>query len=83
MFNFFKRSKNGQAKKSAPIQFVDLDGVPLQEGDEVMALRYELGRCKVIKDDNGFAYESLESGKVVSMWRMVDAATSNQKVRKV
>ncbi|MEM7372418.1 MAG: hypothetical protein AAF587_27610 [Bacteroidota bacterium] len=83
MFNFFKRSRNGQAKKTAPIQFVDLDGTPMSEGDEVIALRYELGRCKIIKDEHGFAYESIDSGKVVSMWRMVDAATSHQKVRKL
>lgn len=83
MFNFFKRSKNGQAKKSNPLPFVDLDGATLEEGDEVIALRYDLGRCRIIAQDEGLAYQSLETGEVVSIWKMVDAATSHQKVRKV
>ena len=62
---------------------LDLDGKALQVGDFVECLRYEMGKCQLIKTEEGFAYESLEDGKRVSWVRMVDAATKNQKVRKL
>ena len=79
MFKLFK--KNSEDKSE--LNFADLDGVPLKEGDIVISLRYDLGKCKVIKTEKGFEYESLENGQLVHWLRMVDAATKNQKVRKV
>lgn len=61
----------------------DINGVPLSEGDIVESLRYGLGKCRIIASENGFDYESLETGEVVSYARMIDAATSFQKVKKV
>jgi hypothetical protein len=78
MFRLFKR--NGSPKSE--LNFADLDGSPLKEGDTVDALRYDLGRCKVIRQEDGMAYRSIESGKIVHWARMVDASTKNQKVRK-
>lgn len=84
MFNPFKRNKNHKKEaEKAPVQMVDIDGMPLKAGDMVMSLRYELGMCRIIEAEGGLAYESLETGKVVHYARMIDAATSYQKVRKV
>ena len=75
----FKR-KN---KKSDYPQMADLDGKPLQEGDVVESLRYDLGICRILKNGEAFEYESIESGERVSWAKMIDAASKNQKVRKV
>lgn len=83
MLNWLKKRKRKDAKKKGSIPFVDIDGSPLQEGDLVMAQRYELGEAKILKGEQGWEYESLESGKRVSYARMIDAATKHQKVRKV
>jgi len=72
-------------KKSAPaedLKFADLDGNLLHEGDIVASLRYDLGRCRIIREGTGFSYESLENGRKVDWTRMIDAASGNQKVRK-
>lgn len=61
----------------------DLDQNPLKAGDIVDALRYDLGKSKIIKTEKGLAYESLETGKVVLWHLMIDAATELQKVRKL
>ncbi len=61
----------------------DLYNNPLQEGDTVEAMRYDLGRCKVVRAEKGFEYESIESGRRVSYLRMVDAITGLQKVKKL
>lgn len=83
MFKFFKRnSSNGNGKAHGP-QFADINGIPLQEGDLVESLRYELGKCRIHALDQGYEYESLSTGQRVSYLRMVDAATSYQKVRKL
>ncbi|MEL6191017.1 MAG: hypothetical protein AAFR66_03170 [Bacteroidota bacterium] len=82
MFNFFKRKENSNGTH-APIQMVDLDGQSLQVGDIVESLRYDMGKCKIIESEDGLFYESLESGKTVHYMRMIDAATSFQKVRKI
>jgi hypothetical protein len=74
----FKKKK----KDSGPLM-LDLDGKPLQEGDFVESLRYELGKCQIIKKGESFEYDSLETGKSVSWARMIDAATKHQKVRKL
>ena len=81
MINLFKRKKENETK-SKP-QLVDLDQNPLKEGDLVDSMRYELGRCRILKDDDGFWYESLKSGEKVSWLKMIDAATDCQKVKKV
>jgi len=38
---------------------------------------------KVIETEKGLAYESIETGKVVTWHLMVDAATELQKVKKI
>ncbi len=78
MFKFFKR--NGKKKS---YYLVDIDGVSIKIGDKVEALRYELGDCNVIDTEQGVAYESIDSGKIVSFAKMIDANTKYQKVRKI
>ena len=70
-------------KKDTALPMLDLDGKKLQEGDFVDCLRYDMGKCQLIKTEEGFIYESLDDGKRVSWVKMVDAATKNQKVRKL
>ncbi|RMG74911.1 MAG: hypothetical protein D6722_01840 [Bacteroidetes bacterium] len=81
MFRFFRRNKNGTSAPSA-LKMADVHGNPLVVGDVVESLRYDLGLCRLIETPEGLAYESLETGEQVSYLRMVDAATSFQKVRK-
>lgn len=87
MFQFFKSNKNhkqnAKPNKKDEIQMVDVEGKPLKEGDIVMSLRYELGKCKILTSENGFEYESLDTGERVHYLKMVDASTSFQKVRKL
>jgi len=78
MFSFFNRKE----KISRP-KFYDFEGQPLKEGDHVMSLRYDLGECRIIKTENGFAYESLKTGEQVNYAKMIDAGTGYQKVRKL
>jgi len=80
MFQLFK--KNSSAKKKQP-KLADLDGNPLKEGDVVESLRYELGKCRILLSEEGYIYESLDTGKRVSWAKMIDATTENQKVRKI
>jgi hypothetical protein len=83
MFKWFKKSNaNGRSQKKGP-QMKDLDGNPLAPGDRVASLRYDLGECEIIEEAEGLAYRSLETGKTVSYIRMIDAATTFQKVRKI
>ena len=81
MFNFFKKKEKNKANSN--LKMVDLDQNPLKTGDLVDALRYDLGKSKVIKTEKGLAYESIETGKVVTWHLMVDAATELQKVKKI
>ena len=81
MFNFFK--KKGKADRSSNLRMVDLDQNPLKPGDMVEALRYDLGTSRVIETEKGLAYESVETGKIVTWHLMVDAATEFQKVKKL
>ena len=83
MWKFFKRNTNGKSSQAPSLQLLDLTGTPMQEGDEVECLRYELGRCRITRTESGYAYESMETGETVSWIRMVDAATKHQKVRKI
>jgi hypothetical protein len=82
MFNFFRKKKTEEVQAPTLI-LADINQFPLQEGDIVEALRYDLGRCRFIKLDKGYAYESLVTGEKVSYVRMVDAITQLQKVKKV
>lgn len=75
-FNLFK-------KKSKKKQLQDIDGNLLQIGDKVDCLRYEMGESVLKEGENGFEYESLKTGQKVSYAKMIDAATSFQKVRKL
>ena len=83
MLNFFKRKKNHKQDTKSTLQMVDLDGMPLKEGDFVMSMRYNLGKCQIVQGEKGLEYESLETGERVHYARMIDAATSFQKVRKI
>ena len=78
MFGLFKKKKT----TNIPV-LADLNNEPLQEGDVVESLRYDLGKCRVIRTEKGLSYESLENGKEVSWHLMVDASTDLQKVRKL
>ncbi len=62
---------------------VDLYGEPLEEGDFVESLRYELGKCTVTSIDGIIHYVSVETGKKVPWVKMVDASTERQKVKKL
>jgi hypothetical protein len=75
-FSLFKKKK----KKK---QLQDLNGTPLFLGDKVDCLRYEMGESILIESENGFEYESLKTKQKVSFAKMIDAATSFQKVRKL
>ncbi len=74
----FKRKK-GKSK----IQFTDLEGQALKAGDHVMSHRYDMGECRIVETDTGLAYESLATGQQVSYAKMIDAATGNQKVKRL
>lgn len=78
MFGLFRKKTK---KKTLP-NLQDLEHNPLQEGDLVESLRYDLGECRLILIEGQYYYESLESGKQVSWLRMIDASTERQKVRK-
>lgn len=84
MFKFFRKNGNGKSHGKQSLKLVDIDGAPLATGDLVQSLRYDLGTCRLIEgDEAGYEYESLASGEKVSYLRMVDAATTYQKVRKI
>ncbi len=70
-------------KKKSKLAFRDLDGRELKAGDMVLSLRYDMGKCRIIKAPTGYVYLSVESGKEVDWSRMVDASTGYQKVRKI
>ena len=76
MAGLFSR-KSGKNK----LQFVDLEGQPMKEGDTVMSLRYDMGECRIIGTEEGMVYESLNTGEKVNYARMIDAATGYQKVK--
>jgi hypothetical protein len=82
MFGKFFKKKEQNKKKSAP-PLVDLEQRPLQEGDIVDALRYELGESKIVWHEDNLYYESLATGKRVIWVKMIDAATQFQKVKKI
>ena len=69
--------------RKSKLQFVDLEGKPLKEGDTVMSLRYDMGECRIIRTEEGMVYESLGTGEKVNYARMIDAATGYQKVKRL
>lgn len=79
MFRFLKN----RSDSTPEVKMADMDGNPLKEGDIVMSYRYDLGKCRIVDTDQGFVYESLESGKQVNWARMIDARTELQKVKKI
>lgn len=85
MFKWFNKNSNGQngSGKSKSVQMADIDGQPLAVGDKVESLRYDLGICEIVEAEMGYDYISVETGKRVNYSRMIDAATSFQKVRKI
>lgn len=84
LFDFLKKKQEKPSKKeeNQPV-IADLAQNPLQVGDEVEALRYNLGKCRLVQGPNGLEYESLETGERVSWLRMIDASTQLQKVKKI
>ena len=82
LLDFFRKNKPASAGASKLPAMADLENNPLVEGDAVMSLRYDMGRCRVVRTGSGYEYVS-ETGKRVSWLRMVDAATKLQKVRKL
>ncbi len=82
MFNLFKKDKHNKNQPRLPA-LMDLNNHPIQEGDIVESLRYDLGRCKINRVGNGYEYESLKTGEKVSWVKMIDATTENQKVEKI
>ncbi|MDW3210892.1 MAG: hypothetical protein R8N23_13535 [Reichenbachiella sp.] len=78
MFGLFKKKKK---EKKAP-QLLDINGEPLNEGDRVEVLRYELGECTLTLEGVHYYYESA-SGEKVSYAKMIDASTEQQKVRRI
>ena len=79
MFGLFRTKK----EKLPNVVLADLHNNLLKEGDHVRSLRYDLGKSILRKGADGYFYESLESGKQVHFSRMIDAATSRQKVEKI
>ncbi|MGC9470647.1 MAG: hypothetical protein ACP5D1_03780 [Bacteroidales bacterium] len=79
MFRFLKN----RSDTSRRVKMADMDGTPLKEGDIVISYRYDMGKCRIVNTDQGFVYESLESGKQVNWARMIDARTELQKVKKI
>jgi len=79
MFGLFKK----KPKEKQPPKLLDLNGNPINDGDKVTSLRYDLGECKVVLEGLIFYYEPLSSGERVSYVKMVDAITENQKVLKI
>ena len=78
MFGIFKKKEKSQLP-----QLTDLNNNPLAAGDLVEALRYDLGKCKLILEEKTFYYQSLDGDKKVSWLKMIDASTDCQKVKKI
>lgn len=73
--------KRKPPEKTAP-ELCDINGLPIQEGDTVNCLRYDLGPSTVILDGLQYFYQSKASGTKVSYTKMIDAITGFQKVIK-
>jgi len=82
-FNLFKNLIDRQARKRKKKQLQDVNGNLLRVGDKVDCLRYDMGESTLLEGENGFEYESIKTKQKVSYAKMIDAATSFQKVRKI
>ncbi len=82
MFNFFKKKAKPNGKSKLP-KLIDLFDQLLNEGDFVIAYRYDLGKSRVLLEEGHYYYESVENGKKVIWTRMIDAITEKQKVKKL
>ncbi len=81
MFNLFRKKQKNQNTKS---KLKDINQQPLQVGDKVESLRYNMGVSVIQMDENDqIIYLSLENGQKVSWLKMIDAATECQKVKKI
>ena len=60
-----------------------MEGNLIEEGDFVDALRYDMGKSKVLLEGLQYFYESETTGQKVSYVKMIDASTENQKVKKL
>ena len=78
MFGLFKKKETEKRP-----QLADLDNNILNEGDYVEALRYDLGKSKLILIDNDYYYQSEKNGEQVSWLKMIDASSERQKVKKI
>lgn len=79
MFGLFRKKKD---QNTLP-KLYDLEQNPLAEGDMVEALRYELGRARLVAEDGTYYYVSEETGKKIQFHLMIDASTERQKVKKI
>lgn len=81
MLKFFKKKENHQ--KARP-RLEDINHQPLQVGDKVESLRYNMGICEIqLDEEDQVVYFSLVNGEKVSWLKMIDAATECQKVKKI
>lgn len=71
------------SKKKKKKQLQDLNGTPIHIGDKVNCLRYEMEESILLEGENGYEYESVKTKQKVSYAKMIDAATSFQKVKKI
>ncbi|MEM9325464.1 MAG: hypothetical protein AAGA85_07405 [Bacteroidota bacterium] len=78
MFSIFRKKK----EEDAIPQLLDLHGQPIEAGDVVTSLRYDLGDCTLELEETQYFYRSITSGQRVSYVKMVDAVTGHQKVLK-
>ena len=79
MFGLFRKKK----KEDGPRPILDINGMPIEVGGKVKALRYDLGVCTVELEGKEYFYVSDETGQKVSFTKFFDAATKNQKVEVV
>ncbi len=70
-------------KKTQKPTLKDLYGTPLQEGDWVQALRYDLGKSRLVWLEEQYFYVSAENGERIIWTKMIDAITQHQKVKKL
>ncbi len=79
MFGLFKKKKKEEKK----LELVDLHQNPLNVGDKVESLRYDLGISTLIQQEDSIYYQSDTDGRKVHWTRMIDASTQFQKVKKL
>ncbi len=88
MLNLLKRflkreEKNSRHAEGPTLLMTDVNGESLVDGDYVVSLRYDLGKCQLVKIAGVWHYKSQENGQQVNWSRMIDATTGFQKVKKI